>query len=97
MFVKLVHKMLCRVPLTEEQLRCLEEINIGMLASAIRLFYDWIEDGFCDFSEVDFVFKTPLSLEAEKELMQLASFSEENTDGLLANVAVAHEYALCKL
>ena len=83
--------MLYRVRLTEEQLRCLEELNIGMLASAIRLFYDWIENGFCDFSEVDFVFKTPLSLKAEKELMQLPPFSEENTDGLLAHATVVQE------
>ena len=83
--------MLYSVLLTEEQMRCLEELTIGMLASAIRLFYDWIEDGFCDFNEVDFVFKTPLSLEAEKELMQLPPFSEENTDGLLAHAAIVQE------
>ena len=46
-----------------------------------EVFYDWIKDGFCDFYEVDFVFKNPLSGEAEQELKQITVFMDEDING----------------
>jgi hypothetical protein len=70
-----------RVELTKEQLSCLEEIQIEMLVSTTRLFCDWIKDGLCDFCELDFIFKSPLSAEAEKNLKELPFYMETNVTG----------------
>ena len=73
--------MLCRVELSKEQLSCLEEMPVEMLVSAVRLFCDWIKDGLYDFNEIDFIFKVPLSSEAEEELKQLPFYKEEHISG----------------
>lgn len=56
-------------------------MQIEMLVSAVRLFCDWFKDGLCEFCEVDFIFKSPLSADAEEDLNQRM---EKNFSGKLS-------------
>ncbi len=61
----------CRHDFSEDQLKCLEEIDIGMLFSLIKYFCTWIKEGYCDFWDINLCYKNPLEHEDDDILKKI--------------------------